>query len=216
MKIQQSTISLPSKWGLPTTPLLETRGPQRSQLMVVFPGSNYMSDAPLLRYARRVGLEKGWDVLSLEYGFQANRAELRESDMATLVEEAMAAVASLSNQYGTMAFVSKSLGTVVASHVQKALSMSQPMRDHIFLTPLVSATATMRQTDHALVVVGSADPYFGPQETAAMENLDNVELHIVPQANHALEVDSYIESLRILHNVTQWCAEFLGQCQKSD
>lgn len=211
MEIQQTTISVPSKWGLPTTQLLETSGPQRSRLMVVFPGRNYMADAPLLRYARRVGLDKGCDVLSLEYGFQANRAALREADMPTMVDEAMAAIAALSNHYGTIVFVSKSLGTVVGSHVQKALSISRPMGHHIFLTPLVPATETMRQTDHAMVVVGAADPYFGPQETASIAKWDNVELRIVPQANHALEVDSYLDSLRILHNVTQWCAEFLGQ-----
>lgn len=212
MSIRESTISIQSRWGLPAIHLFEAR-PNPSGLVVIFPGSNYPAHAPLLRYARRAALENGFDVLSLEYGFQANRAEMRREDISTLAEEAVEALNAVSLDYPVIVFVSKSLGGLVASRVQQHLSLTVPIRHHIFLTPLAGTIDAMRHTNHAMAVVGTRDPLFGPDEVALVAELPHVELHAVPDANHALEVENYHESLRILQDVTQWCAEFLRNSQ---
>ena len=205
MKIHQSTLSIESRWGSPARHLLETHS-KSSTLVVVFPGSNYPITAPLLHYARLAALERGLDVLSLEYGFQAHRGHMERNDIPVIAEEALQALSAVPQSYETLVFVSKSLGTVVASQVQQHLPT--PIRHQIFLTPLSAAIGAMGKTPHSLVIVGTADPLFDHDDVALVSDLNHVELHTVPYANHGLEVSNYLGSLRILQDVAQWCDDF--------
>ncbi len=210
MAIRESTITIPSQWGMPTTHRLE-RQPRSSGLVVIFPGSQYPVHAPLLHYARLAALARPFDVLSLEYGFQVNRADMRREDFPVLAEEAMQAIGAAARDGEKLIFVSKSLGTVVASLVQQSLASTRLVGDHLFLTPLPAAIRTMQDTPHAMVVVGTADPLFESQNIASVSLLGHVALHVVPEADHALEVEDYRGSLRILHDVAEWCGDFFQQ-----
>lgn len=210
MTIRESTMIIPSRWGMPAIHRVE-RQANSSGLVVIFPGSRYPVDAPLLHYARRVALAHGFDVLSLEYGFQANRADVEREDFPSMADEAMQAIAQVARADEPLIFVSKSLGTVVGTQVQQQLASTRPMRHHIFLTPLPAAIDVMKQTDHAVVVVGTADPLFGSNDIKAVEALGHVDLHAVTDANHALEVADYRQSLLILQDVAEWCGHFFQQ-----
>ena len=208
MAVRQATITIDSRWGMPTTHLLETH-PHASGLAVIFPGSNYPVDAPLLRFARMAALEDGFDVLSLEYSFQTNRREMQQEGLPTLVDEALHALNAVPLHYQTIVLVSKSLGTVIGSQVQQRLSSTLAIHHHIFLTPLAPAIDGIRRTNHAMVVVGTKDLLFDADQVELVSQLTSVELHKVQNANHALEVESYPGSLQILQDVTKWCADFL-------
>ncbi len=210
MTVRESTITIPSQWGRPAVHRLERRA-NSSGLAVIFPGSSYPVDAPLLHYARRAALANRFDVLSLEYGFQANRADVEREDFPTMAEEAMQAIATVAREDEPLIFVSKSLGTVVGTQVQRQLASTRPMRHHLFLTPLAAAIDVMKQTEHAMVVVGTADPLFGRDDIKAVEALGHVDLHAVTDANHALEVEDYGASVRILYDVAEWCGHFFQQ-----
>ncbi len=208
MAVQQSLVTIESRWGKPATHVMHSH-PHASRLVVIFPGSNYPVDAPLLRFARIAALEQGFDALSLEYGFQTNRSDIQSEDISTISEEANRAIDAVSQSYETLIFISKSLGTVVAGRVQQQRPVGAEIHHHIFLTPLPATVESMRNTPHAMVIVGTRDPLFDAEQIARVSQLSHVELRTIQGANHALEVDGYRASLNALGDATDWCAQFL-------
>lgn len=59
-------------------------------LAVILPGIGYTADRPLLDYSKKLALELGYDVLQIEYGFQAARKILdRENEFKYVKEESI-------------------------------------------------------------------------------------------------------------------------------
>lgn len=186
-------IVMPSYWGR------EVRHKHISQgskvLVVIFPGKNYSAERPLLEYAAKTAWEYECDILLLEYGYQSARAEFKREEMSIVVEECMGAIASLPD-YEQFLFISKSIGTVVAGKIAKALDI-QKQTDHLYLTPLPETLPLIRQSRGSLIY-GSSDPLFGEQHSGEISGLSNIKVYRIDDANHSLEVDSVNESLAIL------------------
>ncbi len=197
-----------TRWG--TTPAkyqyLQQTAPS-SKLAVVFPGAAYNLDAPLMWYAARAAFQAGYDVIGVEYGYQANRTDFDVEDLGLLVDEATCALEGEANErYSAIVFMGKSLGTVVQTEVARKISL--PVRNHVFLTPVRRVVSSIRRSENGLVVVGDADPLFGASDIAEISNLPTVQLHVVAGADHALETDDYSDSIDVLKKVAILCGEF--------
>lgn len=94
------------------------------KLLVLFPGVGYSTARPLLYYAKRIGQEKGYEVLELEY------SRMPEHPFDNLKETAKTVCACAEawaehvdwEKYDKIAFVSKSVGTVAAGFLTRTLS----------------------------------------------------------------------------------------------
>jgi dienelactone hydrolase len=190
------------------------------QLAVVFPGYRYRCDGPLLYHPSRMLLSSGADVLLVEYAYDA-LAEWRSSDSETrkrwLSADSAAAFHTASEQrpYKRIALVGKSLGTQAMGH----LIASEPATRHaraLWLTPILTDPELGEQLEKSanpsLLVIGSADDYYDSKPLNQLRRKVDVEILVVPEANHVLEAgDGALRSIEILKDVMEAVQRFFSK-----
>lgn len=180
-------------------------------LVVILPGGNYTTFAPLLYYSYNVTLESGYDVLAIEYGFQRTDGDVdfNETTYSHLIKETEEAITKcLSNKiYNKIIFIGKCLGSYIQNHLMdKFLNYKQ---QHIFMTPWPDCIDGIIKTN-SMVIVGTNDPIFKKDSIDKITNVENVRLRPIEGANHDLEKDNYKESLEILRKVSDLVYDFIN------
>lgn len=204
--INRSFIKVKSSFGHEIENLYFTHSLKANSIVILFPGSDYSCDKPILHYARKATLLSGCDVLSLEYGYFKGNNEPYEDFMERIIKESYEAVQlCLSNSYENIYFISKSLGTIVAGEISDLIGYKKI--NNLFLTPTKETIKYIMKSDCS-IVVGTNDKFFSKQEIEAVAN-PFVNMHIIDGAVHSLEVDDYIKSIQILSDVTKICANFV-------
>lgn len=165
-------------------------------LALVLPGFGYSCDMPLLYFTVSHLLDQGADVLQVEYDY-SRRPEYRALDADErhrwlLADVAAAAQAALAQRsYRQFTVIGKSLGTRAMPHLLATEPRLRRART-IWFTPVwheEAASAHLRSgTQPALVVIGTADPYYNPALVEEMRAVDECEVLVVPDAEHGLEV----------------------------
>lgn len=203
-----STIQVSTRWGtIPASYSFIKQTTNSSKLAVIFPGRGYNLDAPLMWYSALAAYDSGCDVLGVEYGYQANRADFKVEEQSYLVDEIVSALENaVSGKYSSVVFIGKSMGTIMQNEVLKSVSFSA--RNHVFLTPLRKVIPAIRQSENALLVVGDNDSLFGSSDITQVTNLSNVQLHVIPGADHGLETNDYRVSIDILKTTAVLCGDF--------
>jgi hypothetical protein len=209
--INKSFIKVKSSWGHDINNLFLTQSPKSDSIVILFPGGDYSCDKPLLHYARKATLLSGCDVLSLEYGYFKTNNSFKIDFLEQIIKEAYEAIQiALSNSYKRIYFISKSLGTSVAGEMSNLIGYDKI--NNLFLTP-TSHTIPHIINSRCVVVVGSNDKFFSKENIDTISTYSSVDLHIINNAAHSLEVDdNYRESLEILSYVTNLCESFI--CKK--
>ncbi|GGA45152.1 hypothetical protein [Paenibacillus physcomitrellae] len=200
--MKRNIISMPSAWGRNVEHRYylgsSTKGADsmdRDKLVVLFPGKAYPCQMPLLHYATRSALEHGCDVLELEYGFQSARTEFEMDDLNILLYECKHAIDQIRHKYERTAFVSKSIGTLVAGQIGEMLG--QDAVRQLFLTPL-DQTLPFIQSSDCTVIHGTRDPVFSPSSVKAAGEAERAQLHSLEGADHMLALRTVQESLNVL------------------
>jgi hypothetical protein len=181
----------------PGEALLHEGDPERCA--VVLPGVRYLSQAPLLWFAREVAQARGWSVLEL-----SERAPDEVDPLAWMRERAERALELASAD--RVAVIGKSLGSVAAPLVaQRGLAA-------VWLTPLLDrsevASAIASSSAPALVVGSRADPTWasGPRPG---DGLDVMELEGL---DHSLQVrNEPLGSLEVLRSVVERVGAFFDR-----
>jgi predicted alpha/beta-hydrolase family hydrolase len=194
-KIQQ-----PSYWGREVVQRHITVN--STTLVVQFPGKQYPNELPLLYYAAQAALQSGHDVLLLEYGYQAARVELKNEQLPILVDECAASIRKVLSEhtYARILFVSKSLGTVVAGGCAEQLG--DEVIKHLFLTP-IKATIPYLQRSQGMMIYGTADPLFGPDEVKLTGSLPRMVVVPVEGGDHSLETGEVLATLNVLKELSE-------------
>ncbi|ASS68435.1 MULTISPECIES: hypothetical protein [unclassified Paenibacillus] len=208
-----SWIHSPSAWGTD----IRCRWIRREgaiSLAVLFPGQGYSCEMPLLHYAGKSAMQEGDDLLLLEYGYQAARREPGpfEDAIAAASADCAAVLRPLLERYDRLAFIGKSVGTVVSSHTREALAEDLRGKEfrHIFLTPIGPAIPSMLR-DGGLVAVGTADPVFGPEDMRRTAAGNGVRLLAIDGGDHALELPDVGQSLDILREIVSAVGMYLKE-----
>lgn len=207
--IKPSKVDIQSEAGIVVENLLLSRRETPDTLAVIFPGSGYTCDKPLLHYAREIALQAGADVLSLRYFFQQENKPATERMIGATLADARAAIDTcLPRGYKRLAFISKSLGTRLASTLGEASGL--PVHQ-FYLTPLLDAVDHIRSAP-CTVVAGAADPLFTPSLHMSLKASPIVDLHVIPNARHSLEIpNDYRRSLEALSQVCSLLDAFMRQ-----
>jgi hypothetical protein len=177
-------------------------------LVVIFPGSNYSCDKPLLHYARKIGLSKGHDVLCFSFGYGLPWRDEGLQIIEFLTEKCLTTIKEYQKKhYKTIYFVSKSVGCEVAGRVSEVLGYDKVK--NCYLTP-VKDTLHHVTASNCMVVVGAKDELIDQEDIAIMKQSENVELALMENAMHSLEVDiDVISSLNILGDTFKLMIEFI-------
>lgn len=172
-------------------------------IAILLPGIGYTCDKPLLYYSGKLARSLGWEVLPVPYGgfppkVQGDRDRLRESIGIALcqTEEKLQNVDWA--QYTQVLFISKSIGTAVAT----AYASSHRIRcRHILFTPLEETFAS--PVTDAIAFHGTADPWAETERLRILCARAGIPLELTEQANHSLETGDVQRDLRNLEGVME-------------
>lgn len=174
----------------------------------IFPGIGYHADKPLLYYSRKLAGEAGYEQIALKYDYQAGNIrgnkEKMEAAFHALYAQAEEQLAEVDfTAYAEVLFVSKSVGTIIASAYAQKLEEAGMAADlrHILYTPL-EATYTFAPK-HAAAFIGTADPWSDVPAVIRMSEAQGVPMHVYEKANHSLETEDTLQNLKILQDVME-------------
>lgn len=203
--MRSNILLVPSFWGADLKQKHLQVKEDNTKLVVLFPGKNYSTDKPVLYYAGFSSIQSGYDLLMLEYGYQAARTDLDIDDLPRIIEESIESIRQIINNYNDVVFISKSLGTIIAGEVHEKLGIN--IR-HIYLTP-IQGTIRYINNSEGIVIYGDNDEVFR-KDLSKQINLNNVRKVIeIPNADHSLMVENPIESIEILKKLTTMYLDFL-------
>lgn len=201
---------------VPKTAVLPKRkAEQGAKLAVLFPGTGYSCERPLLYFARRVAEQNGCDVLPLSYTVSLGRdVKNLGKNVEQCLPQALAYTERVLGEllcrqtYSELFFFSKSFGTVVAGKLEQQLGR----RVHqFFLTPL-EPTILYLKAHPCYVSCGTADPWVPDAVRREFASATGVRLGLFPGANHSLEIPGdAAASIRNLQLVAASYEEFLRE-----
>ena len=160
------------------------------KLAVLFPGTGYTCDKPLLRVCAEAYAARGYGIARLSYGALDFRS------METIEEAADAAAAAVRgwvaaldfSAYADVVFVGKSLGTLVAPLLDAELSVGAR---HLWLTPIADALPYLAKGTIRVfaAAVGTLDPHVDVAALTALCADRGVRCAVFEGVGHSLERD---------------------------
>ena len=182
-----------------------------NSLAIILPGIGYTTQAPLLHYSRSIFLNKGYDVLQVNYRyipetFFSMSGEEFTSDVQSVIEKIF-----INNSYSNYAIIAKSIGTIALSYLlDKPIFKSATA---IWLTPLLKRTevfnALLNSSNKGLCIIGDKDPIHVPEKFEEIKSNNNINRMLIEGVNHNLEDDTdLIKSLAVLKEVMLKIKEF--------
>lgn len=185
-----------------------------SKLAVFFPGIGYNLDKPLMYFSRDLAWQLGYEEKLLPYGnfpkkIPGDTDRIKKSiEIAYEQSREMLADVDFSS-YEDILFVGKSIGTAVAAR----LASESPVSDRIRLVLYTPLPETFSYDfGQAVVFTGTDDPWVGKENSPVpkLSNERSIPCHIVPGANHSLEVDNVHENIRQLKKIMKKTEKFIG------
>ncbi|WBW96796.1 hypothetical protein [Oceanirhabdus sp. W0125-5] len=177
-------------------------------LVVLYPGGKYTCDKPILHYIKKGALLKGHDVLCINYGSTLSDSDFSKKTRKA-AKEAFRAINKCREQkkYNRIIFAGKSIGTVISGKVSDMINDINIK--HIFLTP-IKYTIPFINKYGGPVIIGSKDKVFGQECIDIIQGNENINIEIIKNAGHSLEVDDLEGTLNIHKYVVKICDDYLG------
>lgn len=164
------------------------------KIAVFFPGIGYHCDKPLLYYARKLVQEYGYEkIVMLQEAFESLYAQAEKK----LEEIAF-------DEYSEVLFISKSVGTIIASAYAKKYKIKCCQ---ILYTPLEQTF--MFEHDDAIAFIGTADPWSDVKKVIECSKNQAVPIYVYEDANHSLEKENILQNIDILKNVMEKTQKYL-------
>lgn len=188
--------------------------PSTNKLAIFFPGIGYHCDKPLLYYSRKLADEAGYkSILTLDYSLAGSnitgniRDDKKKMQQAfhLLYEQAVKQLSSVNWQdYDEIIFISKSIGTVIASTYARKENISCRQ---ILYTPLRETYDFHPQ--NAIAFLGTSDPWSDIEKVTDISREQKIPLFLYPDANHSLETKDTLYNIETLRNVMEETKRFL-------
>jgi predicted alpha/beta-hydrolase family hydrolase len=177
--------------------------PPSAELAVIIAGFGYTMESPYLFYSKHVPYRHGSDVLILDLGYSTTGAFLSapEQERESWFQDDAAAVAQAVGElpYERLSLIGKSLGTTLIYGMVQQERFSRVTRRAVWLTPgrLHAQIEELMLTTElpSLAVYGEQDRLAHNTDFDALAERANVELMVVPGADHALETDDVFASV---------------------
>lgn len=170
------------------------------KLIILFPGTEYGLDSPLLYYADFVYETKGFDKIHMNYQNILLNTELTLEDKLSKVREYVLEKVKDVNfhLYDEIIFLSKSIGSVEAGILAEKLGVKVVQ---IFITPIEQAISYCNLDSY--VVIGTKDRAYQVYKKHCDAN--KIKTLYIKNANHSLEVENKpYESIEILKTVMRF------------
>lgn len=156
-------------------------------LIVLFPGTNYSVDMPLLYYANFKYMLKGYDQLKISYGDYYSEGKSMSACVEDIKTPVLKQVKDVDfSQYDDIVFVSKSIGTVIAGWLEDKLNIKAR---HIYLTPIEETLPYIKKDKNIKIVVsGTEDRRMNSEVLKKHCKREGINLIQIEGAGHRLEI----------------------------
>ncbi|WP_233208501.1 MULTISPECIES: alpha/beta fold hydrolase [Planomicrobium] len=192
MKLVKESAEGYKGYGVPYLMIKQEEASDR--LAVMLPGAGYTNQAPLFHYATDIYLQKGYDVLNVNYRYNDDFYD--DFSMEELSEAVRFDVAKVIGQvltefsYKDFCLIGKSLGTIaLASELQRPLFRDAAA---IWLTPLIKRPdvfdAMLTLPNRALGFIGDEDRVYDAERWNEIKTNPQMTLRLVPGTEHSLEI----------------------------
>jgi hypothetical protein len=200
MNVDFTTLDITGHGGEPVPNQFLRQERETSTLAVLLPGQGYTARMPLFYYAVQTALERGWDVLSVDYaypplaydddsGARAKRLEARKREVEADVDAAFA-VGLAQRAYGRVVLVGKSLGTRAMTHLLSRGIAQETW--NIWLTPLINELelrqAIEAHPDRTFLAIGTEDFAWDRAYLETLSAGGHVETVIIERADHSMDI----------------------------
>jgi hypothetical protein len=178
----------------------------KTGIAVCFPGTGFTCKEMLFERLSEQYVKRGYDLVKLDFSHIPFREiESLEEAIAVsqrAVKRQLATV--VFGEYGDVVFLSKSLGTILASHAERDYGI-QPR--HLYLTPLHRTLSLIRPETRVIsMVLGTQDRFLTGKQLAHFCEENGFRYHLVEGVNHSLKDDANPERTdRIIEQIVSLC-----------
>ncbi len=191
MKVDEKTIYIQEK-GIPYTHIQN----DSQNVCFMFSGAGYTYDKPLFHYATMVALKNRCDVVHIHYSYKEELSSGFESVTKLMIEDVKPVVTQVltENRYKNTIFLGKSLGTIPIT--QEFMQKDQYSRAHmVLLTPLLKREPILKSlidtNQNVFLAIGDKDQHYTQEAIAQIKENANIEVKVLPGANHGLELEGF-------------------------
>ena len=179
------------------------------KLAVVFPGIGYGPDKPLLYYAARLARNQGYQILNVSYGslpenVKGDRAKMEQAFELALKHTEQFLQNVDWHSYGSILFISKSLGTIISSAYASRHDLTVKS---ILFTPLADTFSF--SLAGSIAFHGTADPWAETNSIRELAAQKDVPLFLTQNANHSLETGDVLTDIFILKTTMERVERFI-------
>lgn len=192
-----------------------------TSLALILPGVGYTSAMPLLYYAERLLIERGCDVLTVDYDYRSisrtlPRNEWQERLFADTLQSL--SVAYGHHSYASVVLVGKSLGTMAMAHLLE--SQRWPIGASVWLTPILRREDVRRELEkmshRAFVATGTDDGEYDKPLLHELEQRHGVDVCTIESAEHSIDIVGDVPgSVEAVRTVMQRVQAFLERIDPS-
>lgn len=181
-----------------------------AKLAVIFPGIGYTADKPLLYYTSHLARNYGYQLQTVSYhslpeNVKGNPAKMKQSfDIAYEQTEQLLQDIDWSS-YGKILFISKSIGTVIASAYATRHNLSVKS---VLFTPL--AETFDFALPGSIAFHGTTDPWADTDTITALAAQKEMPLFLTQNANHSLETGDVQEDISSLKTIMKRVDDFIS------
>ena len=179
------------------------------KLAVVFPGIGYTADKPLLYYTSRLASKQGYQIRTVSYdnlpeNVKGDPKKMKQAfDLA--LEQTERSLGSIDwNSYGSILFISKSIGTVISSAYASRHDLTVKS---ILFTPLAETFSF--PLAGSIAFHGTADPWAETNSIRKLAAQKDVPLFLTQNANHSLETGDVLTDIFILKTTMERVQRFI-------
>lgn len=178
------------------------------KLAVIFPGMGYHVDKPLLYYSKKIAKAYGYSIIDVPYGNFPKDAK-KEDALQSAMEHTETMLQEVDfSQYEDLLFISKSIGTVVASAYAEKHSLNTR---NVYYTPVEEAFRFRKQDG---IVFHGTNDWVDTKIIKQECSKNGYPLYITKDGNHSLETGNVPEDLANLKEIMEITQRFCGGLQR--
>jgi len=186
----------------------------KKKLAIFFPGRRYGVDCPLLYYSDFICKRAGYHTMYLHYAMHRE-----EKSKVTICEEIQNAWGYVQErlkdinvkEYEDILFVSKSIGTVLASMAQIHL---QTQVRNLYFTPLELTLPYLEEKrlnrpEDNFVVAGTEDTFLEAERLRKVCERENIKLKQFEGLGHSMETEDIMKTIEIIRKIMEEVQTFV-------
>ena len=180
------------------------------KLAIIFPGIGYTADKPLLYYSSHLARHYGYEIQTVSYGSLPKNikddSEKMKQAFDLAYEQTEKALQDIDRaSYGSILFISKSIGTVIASAYASRHNIKGKS---ILFTPLTDTFSFV--LPGSIAFHGTADPWAETNAIRTLAEQKEVPLFLTPDSNHSLETGDVQTDLSIIKATMEHVNRFIA------